>query len=206
MKTITKFINTETIHWQGLKEGDPKAFRRIYDQYWDSLYGTAFSFTYEHDQSCDLVQDVFVDLWVNRDKIDLNRSPKAYMKSILRNKVISYLRHLSAGRKEAFLSKVKNELYQGGVNDSTSESIVYNDLASWIDVFLGQLPEKSRRIFELSRFENYTNQEIASNLDISVKTVEYHISKVLNILRPQLLQLTDTALLTAFAYFIIGEG
>ncbi len=203
METVTKLKNTETIWWQELKEGDTEAFRLIYSQYWDSLHATAYNFTFDRDQSSDLVQDVFVDLWINREKIDLDRSPKAYLKTILKYKVISYLRHLSVSRKEAFLLQVKNELYQEGVSDSTRETIVFHDLGTWLDVHLGQLPEKSRRIFELSRFENYTNQEIATHLDISVKTVEYHISKALALLKPQLIQLTDSALLTACAYFII---
>ena len=204
METITKLRNTETAQWQELKEGDPDAFRWIYDHYWKSLHATAFNFTSDRHQSSDLVQDVFVDLWINRNKIDLTRSPKAYLKTILKYKVISYLRHLSTGRKEAFLTQVRNELYQQGINDTTRETIIFNDLGAWLDVHLGQLSEKSREIFELSRFENYTNQEIANHLDISVKTVEYHISKVLTLLRPQLFQLTDSALLTACAYFLIG--
>ena len=202
METVKNRKNLETACWQRLKESDREAFRWVYNQYWESLHATAYNFTSDREQSNDLVQDVFVDLWINRDKIDINRAPKAYLKSILKYKVISYLRHLSVCRKEAFLSRVKNELYQEGVTNSTRETVLFNDLGNWLDFHLDQIPEKSRKIFELSRFEDCTNQEIAIQLNISIKTVEYHISKVLAYLKPQLIQLSDSALLLAGVYFV----
>ena len=202
MEVVGKIGNPEIIYWQKLKNNDPEAFRWIYNKYWNYLHTIAFNFTRKVEQADDLVQDVFLELWKNRNKIDETRPPLPYLRSMIRFKVISYLRRLSLRQQDAFIANVKSEIYREGVSNETKEIIAFNDLNTWLNQHLEGLPDKSRRIFELSRVENYTNQEIASCLNISVKTVEYHISKVLNQLKPHAYLLADYAFLTACAIFL----
>ena len=188
----------ETINWHKLKNKDHEAFQWIYEKYWKHLYIIAFNFTNDRDQAGDLIQDVFVDLWKNAGRIDVSRPPLPYLRSITRFKVISYLRHLSVCHQKKFIERVQNELYAEGISNLTNETIAYNELNSHIETILTKLPEKTRTIFEMSRFKDYTNREIAGQLDVSIKTVEYHIGKALLLMKPQMRHLTDAAWVTFF--------
>lgn len=194
MEKVNNLKYSEKDCWLRVKKGDHEAFRWIYDLTWKYLYHVAYSFTRDVDASNDLVQDVFTDLWKNRQRIDETRPPLPYLRGMIKFKIISYLRHLSLGRKEAFISRIKNELYDEGVCNETLNSVYFNDLDSSLRSYLNEVPSKSRKIFELSRFENYSNHEIAREMDISIKTVEYHINKVITIFKPRVQQLFEAAL------------
>lgn len=165
------------------KNGDERAFSFIYNTFWAYLHTIAYQFTRSANTADDMVQEVFTDLWVHRHRVDENRPLKPYLRSIIRFKVISYLRRMSILQREGFLQRIKEEYYNNGAVNTTQESIDYNGLHEWFEHELEQLPIKSRQIFQMSRIENLSNTEIASHLNISVKNVEYHITKVLSVLK-----------------------
>ncbi|MBD3592390.1 RNA polymerase sigma-70 factor [Bacteroides sp. GM023] len=161
-------------------------FNSIYTTY----YKKAFLFTksYVHDEMIaeDIVSDVLIKLWeiLKERSID---SFEGMLLTMLKNRSLDYLKHAIV--KEDFLRNMA-DVYQRElqIRISTLEACDSDELLSMeihdiITKTLQTLPEQTRIIFELSRFSNKTNQEIASSMKLSVKSVEYHITKSLKTLR-----------------------
>lgn len=168
-----------------LKGGSEQAFESIYDSNWRYVRSIAYRFTRSTDVSDDIVQEVFIALWQRCESLDESRPVRTYIRGILRFKIIDYLRQLSRARQEDFIRQVRTECYNNGATNETEEHISHNDLHALLEGSLKNLPDKSQLIFRLSRFEQFSNDEIALRLNISVKNVEYHISKALDLLRDQ---------------------
>ncbi len=139
--------------------------------------------------SRDLVQDAFFALWEKSGQLEIKQSPKAYLYQMVRNGCLNYNRHLSIkNTAEADLEKKITELEKQFYKrtDDPYFSLIELELEQKINEVIEGMPAKCRAVFELSRYENLKNKEIAEKLDISVKMVEKHISKALVILRRDL--------------------
>jgi len=149
-----------------LQEGDHAAFNEIYDRYFAVLYNSAYSLLKDSDTSDDVVQEIFVWLWCHREQ-HLTDSLKPYLRAAVKYQVAKMVRH----------GKVKETFYQRAVaayQPQIPEDLSYEirELEAIIAAFTASLPEKAREVFRLSREENLTNKQIASQLSISEKTVE----------------------------------
>jgi len=135
------------------------------------------------------VQDAFVVLWDKADKLDIKKSPKAYLYQAVKNSCLNYNRHLSIAQsaEDELIKKISDlekQVYQN--SDSPYFSLIELELEEKIAEVIESMPDKCKEVFKLSRFEHLKNKEIAEKLDISLKTVEKHISKALTILRRDL--------------------
>jgi RNA polymerase sigma-70 factor (family 1) len=164
-----------------LRSGSEKAFEEIFNTYWVRLYTLAFSKTKSREESEEIIQTLFVSLWEKRSSLLINNLEQ-YLFVSLRNKLIDRIRSKIIHEKcwanyKEFIPQTFNEV---------EESIEFNDLSNSLDNLLNTLPEKSRNVFKLSRLEGYSKKEIAKLLRISEKSIEYHLTKSLKILRLQL--------------------
>ena len=130
------------------------------------------------DDAREVVQQVFINLWDRREETDLTRSLKSYLFTAVHNRSLNVIRD----RKKFSGEEVPEQTVQWDV----SEQIEAMELEQRIMESLESLPEKCRQIFEMNRFEGLKYQEIASQLNISVKTVENQMSKALKLLRDKL--------------------
>lgn len=162
----------------GLKAGDQEAFAHIYRIYWHKVFMVAYRKTKSRETAEELVQNLFVNLWNKHEKLQINQLEN-YLFTCIKNAVI---RHY-----ESQVVEQKYLDYQKHLPVShdrhTEETISLNELNSALEDGLLKLPEKSRTIFKLSRFENRSTHEIATELNVSEKVVEYHITKSLKLLR-----------------------
>ncbi len=126
----------------------------------------------------DLAQDVFFDVWKKRDSLVINTSLKAYLRRAAVNKTLNYIRD----RKIRWDDEDKITEME---SDTTGimETLEGADLAKVVEQAIDKLPERCRLVFSLSRFEEMTNQEIADQLGISIKTVENQMTKALKMLK-----------------------
>ena len=170
------------------------------------LYHYAYNIVAEDMTAEEAVQEVFLKLWQKRENINIETSVKAYLYRAVHNHCINFMNR----------EKLK-EKYQRHVSHSTPDygrsplsELQAKELYSGILAALKLLPEKCRTVFYLSRQEELSYKEIATQLGISVKTVENQISKALKILRNELKPLLPTLLLTGLltlGYFIsMGIG
>lgn len=129
----------------------------------------------------DIAQEVFFELWRKRDSLQVTTSFSAYLRRAARNKSLNYLRdHKVDPEGEDFLPELRER------QSDAEKELELQDLQACIDRAIDQLPERCRLVFNLSRFEDMSYQEIADQLGISIKTVENQISKALRLLRESL--------------------
>jgi RNA polymerase sigma-70 factor (ECF subfamily) len=139
----------------------------------------------DHDMSEDIVQDLFVKLWMEREKINIENSLNGYLFRAVHNKCIHYLDHKKVMNKHA--EEISAELNRRP--EDPAEILDYAERQSAIAGTLEKLPERCSKIFCMNRFEGIKYIEIAKKLSISVKTVEANMGKALKEFRKELTQL-----------------
>lgn len=171
---MTTKIDPDIFH--RIKEGDVLSFNKLFDTYYTSLCFFAVKFLADIDISRSLVQQLFVDLWMKRDKLDTIRSVKSYLYTSVRNRCIDQLR-LKQNTLE--MSSEFEDITRIPFHDLVEEAEI-NDL---INNSVNQLPEKCREIFILCRYEGLRYTDVAQKLNLSVKTVEMQMGIALRRLR-----------------------
>jgi RNA polymerase sigma-70 factor, ECF subfamily len=166
-----------------IKLGDEHAFELLFRKYYVRLCSFANKFLNDPEESREIVQDVFAKLWEARDEIDPEDSLKSYVFKITQNLSINKLRRRKV---ESRYTEIYKLVYIEQHEFSTHESFAARELEEIIARSIGKLPSECRKVFELSRIEDYKYKEIADKLKISVKTVEAQMSKALRLLRIEL--------------------
>jgi RNA polymerase sigma-70 factor (ECF subfamily) len=173
----------------GIRRGDEKAFKRLFDLYYQRLFLYALSYIEDNAASEDIVQEVFFNLWEKRNELLITVSLSSYLFRSVHNRSIQYLRHkkVSENYQLNYQLKLKEaDLLYHTSGDYTFSEIQFKEIEDIIKATFESLPEKTKEIFSLSRNHINTNKEIADKLNIDIKTVEYHISKALGTLRQAL--------------------
>ncbi|HEY1062662.1 MAG TPA: RNA polymerase sigma-70 factor [Daejeonella sp.] len=165
-----------------LRSGNEKAFAEIYERYWGLMFHHILKMTGDKDETKDLVQELFTNLWLNVEQIDSETNIAAYLYVSARNKVINLIRHDKV--KNNYLSSLSNFANQH--QNSILEQLSAKDLSIAIEREIQNLPCKMREVFELSRKKFRTHKEIAEELQISDKTVKKQINNAIKILRLRL--------------------
>lgn len=163
-----------------LYRGDEDAFSQIYDRYWDKLLAIAYFHLRDQETAKEIVQDVFLSLWSRRLSVKL-KTLENYLATATKYALYAYL--LKEKRRTAILSRIT--LPEQAIFD-VEEKVNARFLAEHINDVLETLPSKCRLVFVKSRGLGLSNEAIADELDISVKTVEAHITKALRTLRVSL--------------------
>lgn len=166
---------------KGLIAGDEKSFIELYYSYYDKLCRFCYKFIKDHDTSEEIVQDLIYTIWDKRAELKLNKNINAYLYRSVYNNAMYYIRK----NKRIDLSI---ELYDMNELHSVQldESIELAELQERIAELKKELPEQTSKIFESSRDEGLTYDEIAKKYSTSTKNVEYHMSKALKYFRNNL--------------------
>jgi RNA polymerase sigma-70 factor (ECF subfamily) len=174
---------TDTDYAERIRAGDESAFRALFDTYADALLDFAFGYVSDAQVSEDIVQEVFVNVWRLRARLDPQLSIKAYLYKAVRNQALKYLRHAKVARRaEGYLQ----DLYYPAMTSSPEEELHQAELTVLLDRTIQQLPERCRTIFLMSRFDGLAYQEIADILDISINTVKTQLGRAFTALRRNL--------------------
>lgn len=165
-----------------LAKDKKSALDELYTFYYPRLYCFAKGFLKVEDDINDILQEVFVKLWMNRKNIKDVETFNAYIFTITKNLIVSYFRQ-----------KIKQRDFEAqvqtlAINKSGNlyDEIEYKDLKEKVDLFVEDLPEKRKQVYNLSREKGLSNKEIAKELGISVKTVEDHITHAIKYLKTKL--------------------
>jgi RNA polymerase sigma-70 factor (ECF subfamily) len=165
-----------------VSSGNEKAFRTLYDAYFNHLSAYIFKLCKSGTATEEIVQDIFLKLWTSRASLDQMDSPEAYIFSMARNKTIDYLRRLA--KETNLISVLEDQLHASG-ND-VEERLNAAELSRLIGEALDQLSAQKRRVFQLSRNEGLSHDEIAEVMHLSKSTVKNHLSETLQHLREHL--------------------
>ncbi len=164
---------------EGLKSGDKLIFEEIYREYYMPLCYYCLRYVDDIEDSEEIIQDLFLKLWDKRKELVINSSLKAYLYRSVQNYAFNYLSKKKT--REKYYSLQARQIYNSF--DNGYSKLEEDELRSILKYAILQLPEKRRRIFELSRFDGMKYNNIANYLSISVKTVEAQMSKALKYLR-----------------------
>lgn len=163
-----------------LKDGDETAISAIYKKYWHLLYVSAYNVLKDRQACEDIIQELFIKLWKNRDSIQINVSLKAYLYASIRYEVYRQI------RTGMVRSDVFDDLPDRLQTPADHENIEYKELIAQVSSVVHTLPQKCREVYQLSREECLSHKQIALRLNISTKTVENHLTKALRQLRTSL--------------------
>jgi RNA polymerase sigma-70 factor (family 1) len=165
-----------------LKDGELSAFNTLFNRYQKKAYRMALYRLREKEAAEEVVQELFVNLWIRRDKIVITQTFASYLFTALKYTILNYIRHEAVRDKYvAFIEKDLSEL-----DDSTQEQISADDFESNLDNAIKDLPDQCGKVFTMRHKEQYSVKEIAENLSISPNTVKNHLSKAQKLLRLQL--------------------
>jgi len=160
-----------------LKDGDEQAYHYLVEHFHHPLCVYANSLVNDHSQAEDIVQNVFIRTWVKRENLHPDYSIKSYLyKSVFNEFIDQYRRQQSV----SILEKKYIEALDAIVEE---DQAVFEQLLSLVQKEIQTLPPKCRKIFQLSKQDGLSNIEISQHLNISIKTVEAHMTKAFRILR-----------------------
>lgn len=179
-------------------------FNRLFNMYQSRMVRFAYGYVKDAAIAEDFVMEAFSTFWQKRNELAENTKPQAYVLTVVKNKCLNHLQHLQIRQR---VEQNINQSLQWNLNTriSTLEAcdpiqLFSKEVQKILDETLDRLSERTREIFVLSRSKGYSYKEIAEELNISVKSVEFHISKALEQLR---VALKDFVYLLPFLMFLL---
>ncbi|SKC87064.1 RNA polymerase sigma-70 factor [Ohtaekwangia koreensis] len=164
-----------------LQKNDYAAFQKLFTDMYPHLCVFCVKFVHVKEVAEELVSDVFYTIWKNREQITMT-SPKAYLYTAVRNRAFDYLRKI----KKTIWCDLDEITQLAAENIDSQELLIQQEFNSRVEKSVASLPRQCRLIFELSRDHGFKYKEIATKLNISIKTVETQMSRALKHLRGSL--------------------
>ncbi len=183
----------------GLKKDDHSSFKSLFELYSKSLFRFSLSYLKSTEAAEDVVQEVFSKVWDKRKELKTDTSFKSYLFTIALNSIRKQFNKL------ARLNGVKHYiLLNSAKNKSTfDDKDNYQELLDKLDELIATMPEKRRQVFLKKKLEEKSLKEIAQELDITPKTVEYHITEAMKFLKKEFEKLQVIGLI--FFYLFLSK-
>lgn len=177
--------------------GDEPTFNLVYSQYSGKIYKLAFRFLKDAEQSEEIVQEAFINLWLSKEKLDPSGNIWLYLYVIARRLALNALKKIykSADLLEKLIYNIQE------AHSNTEEEILAHDLEQFTKMVISKLPKQQQLIFTLSRIEGLSHKEIATQLKISPNTVKNHMVEALKTVKRHL-SYSDLTYLIILSYWI----
>ena len=160
-----------------VRQGQEAAFTEIYNRYWERLVATGYYYTRTKQAAEEIVNDVLMGLWLRREDLVI-RSLSAYLGTAVKFAVFKAMARKK--RREEILA---GHATHGETHNETEQQLDARFLEEYVQGIVEQLPEKARLVFTYSRQEDLSVREIAGKMNLSPKSVEYHMTKALKAIR-----------------------
>lgn len=179
-------------------------FNKLFNDYYQQFVYFAMGYIKDETKSEDFVSEAFSIYWEKKEMLPKDTNPQGYILTIIKNKCLNYLQHKNIKLKAAQeISEHAQWILDTSINTLEAcdpYTIFSQEILQIIESTIDKLPIKTKQIFKMSRFEDLSHQEIAQQLDLSTKSIEYHITKALKELRITLRDFL-TILLPLFLFF-----
>lgn len=172
-------LNSDIVLINRLRHGDESALTELYNKFWQSLFVSSYNVLKDRELCEDIIQDIFMNIWHNREKLEINISLKGYMYACARYQVFNQFKK----NKDKIHVELFEDLDKRFQYSTPETQLMHEELLDQINSIVEALPEKCQLVYKLSREEQLSHKEIAERLDISTKTVENHITKALHVIR-----------------------
>ncbi|HLP74633.1 MAG TPA: RNA polymerase sigma-70 factor [Bacteroidales bacterium] len=163
-----------------LRNDSLEAFETLYNRYRKLIFSFSMKYLFDTEESKELVQTVFINLWEHRKYLDENRPVRNYIYRSAVNAIFNVLRKKAVRRKYML-----NQLQKPEETSNPYDQIFFSDLDEKIKDVIGSLSPQQRKIYELKNQEGMTCEEIALKLELSVRTVENQVYRVNKLLKKQ---------------------
>jgi RNA polymerase sigma-70 factor (family 1) len=165
-----------------LQAGDERAFKIIFDRYWDQVYTACYRGTRAREESREMTQDIFKSLWERRESLQVAGTLSNYLGKAAQYQTYNYYRNQQTEKRhmDCFF------LDYCGEENCTENQVLYQQLEDRLGELVDKLPCQCKKVFLMSRTENLTHKQISERLNISTSTVEYHIGNALRYLAKEL--------------------
>lgn len=161
---------------------DHQWFRAVYDRHWRQVYAYCLHHTGSETVAEEILQEIFMSIWERRHTLDTNKPLEAYLIASAKYKVLDYFRAQAIRKKHLqSLNPIPDW------DTTTEETLAARELSEQVDLLVSAMPPQSQLVYQMSRKQGMTNRQIADTLVISEKTVEYHLTRALALLRRHLL-------------------
>lgn len=165
--------------FEKVKSGDQKSFDLLFQKYYNSMCNYAFLYLQDEAQTQELVADVYLKVWNNRQSIEIKTNLKSYFFRSTLNAVISYLR--KAKLKTIPLTH-NNEVIEK-FEPSPETLLINRETCNAFKEMIDDLPKQAGLVFRLHKVDGLTYKQIAEVLELSLKTVENHMGRALKTMR-----------------------
>ena len=165
-----------------ISEDNSEAFKQLFDRYWEPLFAAAVHRLQSDELAKDVLQELFIGLWEKRGSLTIQSNVAGYLFTALKHRIINKIKAENTREK---YEKMTIQFYETN-NLATEHQFFKKHLQEEMEKKAGELPDRCREVFELSRMEQLSHKEIGKKLNISPKTVENHIGRALKVLRPHL--------------------
>jgi RNA polymerase sigma-70 factor (ECF subfamily) len=166
-----------------IRAGDESAFDAVFREHYAHLVRMAESVLRERAMAEEVAQEVMLEIWRRREVLQVEQSFRAYLLRSTRNRALNHVRHQRVVEREAAVAAIESRSAP-----SAEDEMLGTELEEAVRIAIESLPAKTREIFQLSRYQGLKYSEIATTLDISVKTVEKRMGQALAELRNRLRQ------------------
>ena len=171
--------NNDDVLFKHLKKGSTSSFNMLFTKYYQDLCSFSNLIISNQQLAEEVVADVFVKIWQKKESIDITSSVKSYLYKSTKNTTISYIRKKKV--EEISLDDIFNLQEENALNPETI--IIQGETLEQIKDVLSILPKKSKLVFQMHRFNHLKYKDIAEIMNVSVKSIEKHMSKSMKILR-----------------------
>jgi RNA polymerase sigma-70 factor (ECF subfamily) len=174
---------------KGLKRGDEKIYEMLFRELYVSLCSCARRYVYRKDIAEEIVSEVFYNIWLKRESINIKNSVRSYFYQSVCNSSLNYQRKQKAEQKLTLRLTDENEENYSIINsiyDDENYAETIQKLEIKVRNAVELLPDQQRKIFKMKRISKMKNKEIAEELKLSVKTVEKHTTNALKFLRGEM--------------------
>ncbi len=177
----------------------PDGYKALFNEHYSRMVSYAFNFLKEQEASEEVAQEVFYQLWINRNKTDIKSLISSYLYRAVRNRCINLIKHIEI--REKYKQFNSTEIAQK--EEEEVDTLTISELDQKIRTAIDQMPQQRKKIFIMSRYDEMTYKEIAEKMNLSKKTIENQMGKALKYLREELKEYLPIILL--FYKLLNGE-
>jgi RNA polymerase sigma-70 factor (ECF subfamily) len=159
-----------------------EGYEQLFNDHYSRMVSYAFNFLKEQEASEEVVQEVFYQLWINRNKTEIKTAISSYLYRAVRNRCINMIKHIEI--RENYKQFNSNEIEKA--NADFTDDLTIDELDKKIRSAIDKMPLHRKKIFLMSRYEEMTYKEIAEKMGLSKKTIENQMGKALQFMRTEL--------------------
>lgn len=176
---------------QRIAAGEGPAFEQLFDHYWSHLYQVAWTLTKSRETARDMVQEIFIKLWLVREELPQKDNFANYLFILARNHLLDELRRKA--RETSFTGPLQAWFRESPLQ--ADQTLLFRESQALIRTAVDNLPEQQRQVYLLTREQGWSQEEIAQHLQVSKTTVKTHMARALSAIRTFLVGNTHGLLL-----------